>query len=436
MNLLIIFADQQHKYALGKCNPLYQTPHLDALANEGVLFQNAYSNNPLCGPFRGCLMTGLLTSHNGLTENNMPLPSNVPALAQQLRGNGWQTGFVGKWHLGGRGTEPIPEEIRGGFEHFKGYQMYNGFDPAKPYCNRVAFYDEANTEHLYHEHRTEITTRLASEMLSHMALDSRPFCMVVGYQAPHYPEQPLPEYEALYHDIRFPVTDEEAAVEPYTPTFNPRSPADRTQCPDFQRYGGNMAEYKKLYAAIVSQVDHGVGVLVETLRTCGKYDDTLIIFTSDHGDMQGNHGKVNKDVPYEMSAGIPMIVRMPGGRQNCISDLLISGVDIYASAIDLAGLAHDRDGNSFLPYVSGRSDEAFNDYIISESLHRNKAWQMLRTARYKLVVSWPDHRPIMLFDMHADPGERMNLLEQPEQNQDLIAQFTKILCKATMPKRI
>lgn len=413
MNLLIIFTDQQHKYALGRMDPLYQTPHLNALADDGVLFTNAYSNNPLCGPYRGCLMTGLLTSHNGLNLNNMRLPYGVPTLAGTLRERGWQTGFVGKWHLGGAGTDPIPPELRGGFEHFKAYQMYNGFNPEPPYCNRVAFYDENTVEHIYSEHRTEVTTRLACEMLDGMAESQQPFCMVVGYQAPHYPEQPLPEYETLYKNVCFPVSPEAQGVEPYTPTYNPPSSQDRAQCPDYQRYGGNMAEYKRLYAAMVSQVDHGVGELVKCLQKHRIYDDTLIIYTSDHGDMQGSHGMVNKDVPYEMSAGVPFIVRCPNGRKDCRSELLVSGVDIFATVMEAAGISKHSDGHSFLSYVKGSSNEAIQEWIISESLHGDRAWQMIRDRQYKLVVSYPEHKPLMLFDMLADPAENHNLLDEP-----------------------
>lgn len=430
MNLLVIFTDQQHKEALGRVNPLYQTPHLNALADDGVLFTNAYSNNPLCGPFRGCLMTGLMTCHNGLKANNLPLPEGVPTLAGQLRHQGWQTGFVGKWHLGGRGNDPIPQDIRGGFERFNGYQMYNGFDPAEPYRNQVIFYDEANTAHRYQEHRTEVTTRLALDMLDTMARDSRPFCMVVGYQAPHYPEQPAPEYEALYRDVAFPVDAEAAAVEPYTPTFNPRSPEDRAQCPDFRRYGGRMAEYKRLYAAMVSQVDHGVGRILQSLKEHGLYDDTMIVYTSDHGDMQGSHGLTNKGVPYELSAGIPMIVRYPGGRRHCRSPLLVAGIDIFATAMELAGADNTGDGRSFLAYVQGRSDAPVNDFIISESLIGQQPWRMIRTGPYKLVVSYPDHQPLMLFHLDDDPGERHNLLAEGLADPGLVVRLTAKLREA------
>lgn len=430
MNLLVIFTDQQHKEALGRVNPLYQTPHLDALADDGVLFTNAYSNNPLCGPFRGCLMTGLMTSHNGLKANNLPLPEGVPTLAGQLKAQGWQTGFVGKWHLGGKGNDPIPRELRGGFEHFNGYQMYNGFDPAEPYRNQVVFHDDDSVPHHYQEHRTEVTTRLAISMLDAMAADSRPFCLVVGYQAPHYPEQPSPAYEALYRDTVFPVDDEAAAVEPYTPTFNPRSPEDRSQCPDFRRYGGSMAEYKRLYAAMVSQVDDGVGRILQALKARGLYEDTMIVFTSDHGDMQGSHGLTNKGVPYELSAGIPLIVRCPGGRRNCRTPLLVSGIDIFATAMALAGTDNTGDGRSFLAYVQGRSDASVNDFIISESLIGQQPWRMIRTGPYKLVVSCPDSAPLMLFNLDDDPGERRNLLAEGLADPDLVARLTAALRKA------
>ncbi len=427
MNLLIIFADQQHKYALGRRNPLYQTPHLDALADDGVLFRNAYSPNPVCGPYRGCLMTGLPTCRNGLYANDMPLTPGIPTLAQRLNVRGWQTGFVGKWHLGGHGAEPIPVHKRGGFQRFKAYQMYNGFDVEAPYHNRVAFYDENDVETIYREHRTKVTTNLAAEMLETMAQKPDPFCMVVAYQAPHYPEQPSPEFEALYKDTVFPVPEEEN-IEPYTQTYNPPSAENWADCPDYRRYGGSMAEYRRLYAAMVSQVDAGVGQLVETLRRMGKYEDTLIVYTADHGDMQGSHGLKNKCLPYEMSAGVPMIIRCPGGRRG-ESDALISGLDIMATACELAGDDYRAGGQSFLAYMKGETDAPFNGCVVSETLHGNDRWRLIRTPQYKLVARYPGHEPLMLFDMIADEKEEHNLLSQadPEWVKGLIRQMEQKL---------
>lgn len=427
MNAVVIFTDQMHKYALGCVDPLYQTPNLDDLARDGVLFTNAYSNNPLCGPYRGCLMTGLYTSKNGLIKNNMPLPAQIPPLARLLRDHGWQTGFTGKWHLGGRGAEPIPEFLRGGFEHFRAYQMYNGFDPDAPYENRVAFYDEENTEHIYKEHRTRVTTRLAKEMLSEMAQKNSPFLLVVGYQAPHYPEQPEAAFEKLYENTVFPVTGEEACTEPYTPTFNPRSPEDRTLSPDYRRYGGNMQEYKRLYAAMVSGADAGVGEIIALLKEKNLYEDTLIIFTSDHGDMQGSHGLTNKGVPYEMSAGVPMIARVPGGRKNTVCEHPVSGVDIFETLMELSGIPERRDGNSLLSYIKGDTDEAPNAFIVSENTAGDNLWRMIRLGKYKLVLSQVDQKPVMLFDLEADRDERDNLLEGMRADKCLVSHMAALL---------
>ena len=158
-------------------------------------------------------------------------------------------------------------------------------------------------------------------------------------------------------------------------------------------------------------------VVDKSLKKHGLYDDTLIIYTSDHGDMQGSHGMVNKDVPYEMSAGVPFIVRCPGGRKGCRSEALVSGVDIFASAMEAAGVSERGDGQSFLPYVKGDSDEAIQPWIISESLHGDRAWQMIRDERYKLVVSHPAHKPLMLFDMLLDPAETRNLISEPSSTE-------------------
>ncbi len=430
MNILVIFSDQQHKYALGKRDETFITPNLDRLCDEGVLFQNGYSNNPVCGPYRGCLMTGQFTSRSGITHNGDPLPEDVLPLAQALRGSGYQTCFVGKWHLGSEGDNSIPEEQRGGFEHFVGYQCYNGFDPNPPYNNDVFFYDEQNVRHSYKKHRTEVTTDLAVEKLRLMCREKRPFFAVVGYQAPHYPEQPSPEYAALYEGVEFNKTPDYEEIDPYTPTFSPRSPRPFENCPDYRRYGGNMAEYKRLYAALCTQVDAGVGRIIGTLKELGVYDDTLIIYTSDHGDMQGSHGLKNKGYPYEKSAGVPFVVRCPGGRKGIVSDVLVSAVDIYPTALEAAGAKRHEglDGCSLLKYLKGEESKV-QDYIISEYA-LDGSWRMIRTPKYKLVCTLDDYSPLALYDMEQDEYEMGDLKELPEY-ADVIRELTAVLKEKT-----
>jgi arylsulfatase A-like enzyme len=164
MNLLFIFTDQQNRYALSCMgNPNVETPNLDRLAARGVLFRRAYSNDPVCGPFRGSLLTGQYTSRCGVVNNGDRLPSDVTTFADAFNAGGYATSWVGKWHLGGEGNRPIPEELRGGFRDFIGYQCYNGF------YDNVCFYDEGNREHRFSGHRTDVTTDLALERLDTLA---------------------------------------------------------------------------------------------------------------------------------------------------------------------------------------------------------------------------------------------------------------------------
>lgn len=431
MNVLVIFSDQQHKYALGCVDPQFITPNLDALAEDGVLFRNGYSNNPVCGPFRGCLMTGQYTSHNHVYDNCWALPEGTPTIAQQMNAAGYETTYVGKWHLGGNGSGPIPEEIRGGFQHFIGYQCYNGFDPRPPFNNRVSFFDEQNQEHVYNAHRTDVTTDLAIERLKQVAGGEKPFFMMVSYQAPHYPEQPGDEYAQLYKDTVFADHPGDEPVDPYTPTFSPFSPRPFENCPDYQRYGGDMTKYRQLYAGLVSQVDAGVGRIVDTLKQLGCYEDTLIVYTSDHGDMQGSHGLKNKCYPHEKSAGVPFIARVPNGIKGVVSDELVSGVDIFPTALEAAGapVIDGLDGHSFLSYLQNGKGSV-NDYIISEYVLGKQPWRMIRTPQYKLTVSMTSYEPISLYDMTADPYE-LNDLHEDASHAAVITRLRKKLMENT-----
>lgn len=431
MNVLVIFSDQQHKYSLGCVDSQFVTPNLDALAGDGVLFRNGYSNNPVCGPFRGCLMTGQYTSHCRVYDNCWELPQGTPTIADQMNAAGYETSYVGKWHLGGNGNGPIPEEIRGGFKHFIGYQCYNGFDPRPPFSNTVSFFDEQDQEHVYDKHRTDVTTDIAIDRLKEIANGEKPFFMMVSYQAPHYPEQPSDEYAELYKDVVFADQPGDEPVDPYTPTFSPFSPRPFENCPDYQRYGGNMVKYRQLYAGLVSQVDAGVGRIVSTLKELGCYDDTLIIYTSDHGDMQGSHGLKNKCFPHEKSAGVPFIARLPGGASGVVTDALVSGVDIFPTALDAAGVSRidGLDGQSFLPFLK-TGEGQFNDYIISEYVTGKQPWRMVRTPQYKLTVSRDEYAPISLYDMQADPFELTDLKDEPGM-AGVIDELTAVLRSCT-----
>ncbi len=408
MNIIFIFSDQQQRYSLGCMgNPNVNTPNLDRIAGRGVLFTRCYSNDPVCGPFRGSLLTGQYTSRCGVTRNGDPLPEGVPTLADALNSGGYDTSFVGKWHLGGGGNGPIPAPMRGGFRHFIGYQCYNGF------YNNVCFYDEAGREHRFDRHRTDVTTDLAIGRLESLAQNDRAFMLMISYQAPHYPVQPAPEYARLYDRrgiVRRPNCKED--IDPFTPTFSPYSPRPVENDPDYQRYGNDLDEYIRLYNAMCTQIDANVGRLVDRLERLGIADDTAIIYTSDHGDMQGSHGLKNKCLPYEESAGIPLIMHVPGCPGGRVANGLVSGIDLMPTCLDLTGSGpvDGVDGRSIAPFLRGETD-ATCDAVFSE----RHEWCMIVRGGWKLAAQRRDDglAPTLMTHLDEDPCELDNRVGDP-----------------------
>ncbi len=426
-NILFIFADQLHAFALGCMgNPQVHTPNLDRLAARGVLFRNTYSSAPLCTPMRANLFTGRYCCQNDTLGNAARIPAGERTLADALNDGGYRTGYVGKWHLGGKGNEPIPAELRGGFQEFIGYQCYNGF------YKDVCFYDEDDREHRFGQHRTDVTTDLAIERLEGMA--EGPFALFVSYQNPHYPVQPAPEFYARYAGMPIVRRPNASDVDPYTPTYSPPSPP-RDEDPDALRYAGDLDEYIRLYYAMITQLDHGIGRLLRRLEELGLAHRTAVIFTSDHGDMQGSHGLRNKASFWEESTRVPLIAYAPGGAQGATSEALVSSTDLYPTVLGLAGLPAEptAEGRDYAPAICGRRQEE-NDAVFSED---ESGWFMIREGSLKLAVDRETIVPSHLFDLASDPYELHNLMRRPEHaetcerlRQRLVAWHADVMSRA------
>jgi choline-sulfatase len=215
-----------------------------------------------------------------------------------------------------------------------------------------------------------------------------------------------------------PVPPDFADTEPYTPTESPPSPKPFEKCPDYQRYGGNMQEYLRLYYAMVSHVDACVGEILKALDDLGIRKETNIIFTSDHGDMQGSRGLRNKCLPYERSCGIPFIISAPGTKEGQVFKTPISSVDVYPTLLALHGLQREShlEGYDFSPLLWGRPVEAppvfcesYHPFQLSADSLEKYTWKMAYDGKYKLTISWQDKKPRLLYDMEADPWEQHNL---------------------------
>ncbi len=404
MNILMLMTDQMHKYALGKVSPFVHTPNLDKLADEGTLFTNAYSNNPVCTPYRGILYSGRYSKDNGVQSNEHYLRPDEVCLPNELGDAGYETSFVGKLHLGATGNGPIAEEYRAGHKHFLGYQCYNHF------INEVCFYDEDGKEHRYDEHRTNVTAQLGIERMRKLVETGKPFLHTIFFQAPHYPEQPSVEFEAIYDGVDIPMAEQYSEVDPYTATWSPPAIKPKENCPDYQKYGNNMPQYLKMYYGMVSQIDYQVGKIMDELEKLGIADDTAIIFSADHGDMQGSHGLVNKCLPYERSCGIPLIVKVPNVEQVSVVDTPVSAVDYYPTCMELAGVASKKKlpGESLVALMKGEKNSHID--VFAENHMKNTKWYMLRRENIKLIFDDSTLEVTEVYDLAKDPEESCNVV--------------------------
>jgi arylsulfatase A-like enzyme len=415
-NILFLFADQMHAFALGCMgHPQVKTPYLDKLAAQGVLFRHMYSCAPVCTPYRGTLFTGMYASKSGVERNVSALPVGVPTLADRLNEAGYRTSYVGKWHLGGKGNIAVPRELRGGFQDFIGYQCYN------EYIRDVVFFDEEDRPRVIEAHRTEATTELAIERLRRV--DDERFAMFVSYQNPHYPVQPAEQFERMYSGLPVVRRLNAIDIDPYTGTESPRSNPDTD--PNKRKYGSDLDEYLRLYYAMITQLDENVGRLLAELEALGLAENTVVVFTSDHGDMQGSHGLKNKSVFWEESVRVPLIVRAPGGLVGRKVTQLVSSLDLYPTILDYCGAAcGGMEGVSFAPLTYGE-EIVWDDTVFAE----DRQWRMVRQGAYKLAADRASGAATHLFDLENDPYELNNLLGDPGHADRVVAMRDEILRK-------
>lgn len=405
-NIVMILTDQMHKYALGTFDKNIKTPNLDRLSQESLCFENAYSNNPVCSPYRGCLFTGMYSCDNGVLDNNQAINDGIECMADRFNNSGYETSFVGKLHLEASGNKPIPKHLQYGFKHFMGYQCYNSF------VDDVVFYDEDGNAHEFDDHRTDMTTKLGIDRMGMLADTDKSFLHIIFYQAPHYPEQPSDEFISLYKDEEVAYPPNYESIDPFIPTYSPPNIRPFEKCPNYIAYGNDMQAYKRMYNGMVSQIDKGVGRILSEIKELGIEDETLVLFSSDHGDLQGAHGLKGKREPYEESCGVPLIIKNPEVMEHKAIKKPVSGIDIYPTALAFAGI--DIPGS-----LEGENVLEFDDndkkprHVFSENHipNDNKKWVMIRDERYKMTVKMATGKPYLMFDMDSDPYEMNNIVD-------------------------
>jgi len=405
-------------------NPVAQTPHLDSLAKAGCVFERAYCNSPICAASRASLMTGRLPSEIGVYDNGAELPAAVPTFCHALRRHGYRTVLSGKMHFVG------PDQLHG-FEERLTTDIYpSGFDWTPDWDAGCVHNPGASVRDLdmaglcsgslQIDYDEEVAFRAVQCIYDHARQPERPLLLCVSFTHPHDPFVITPEYWNLYRDGDIPPPRAPAqaldAMHPYARWVQVHHELDL--CPPAPEV---VARARHAYYGMVSYLDARVGAVLAALQRTGLAERTAVLFTSDHGEMLGEHGMWYKRVFYEDAARVPLLLRWPGrvraGRVPQVCSLL----DLAPTLCAIGGIGESgRDtvaaqfrGGSLLPLALGRL-QGWRDEAIAEYLGEGviQPCRMLRRGRYKAVFVRGE--PGQLFDLEADPLEQNDLAGRPE----------------------
>jgi choline-sulfatase len=423
-NILIVMVDQLTPFMLG-ChgNPAARTPQIDRLAAEGLRFDAAYCNSPLCTPGRYAFMTGQHVSRFGGYDNAAYLPSTLPTFAHYLRLMGYRTALSGKMHFVG------PDQLHGFEERYTTdvYPADFGWVPdwRNPderidlwYHNMSSVVQSgvvAVTNQLSYDEEVGWAARRA---LYDYARDSdeRPFCLVASFIHPHDPYAAQQRYWDLYRDVEIPLPrvarPAAAANDAHSLRLEKAIALDAVDIGE-----EDIVRARRAYLANVSYVDDWLGQLRDTLAETGMAGNTVVLFLSDHGDMLGERGLWYKMSPFEWSVRIPMILQVPGGSAGAVVGAPVSQVDVLPTLLGLASAEGSVDqpeiidplaGRDLLAVAAGAKSTAVSEYLAEAT---GQPQLMLREDGWKYVCCPGD--PELLFDLQNDPDEIRNRAEDP-----------------------
>ena len=424
-NIVVIMADQlapQFTGAYG--HPVANTPHMDALAARGMRFDAAYCNSPLCAPSRAAFMSGQLISRIGAYDNASEFPASVPTLAHYLKGLGYRTCLAGKMHFVG------PDQ-KHGFEDRVTTDIYPSDFAWTPDWSA----NEKRIDKWYHNMQTvkesgvavatfqtdyddevEFAARrwLIDRGRDRGAGDNAPFCLVASFIHPHDPYVAKREFWDLYADCEIELPGMTLAPDEQDP-FS-RRVMDGIEASTVALTEEEIRRARRAYLANVSYFDSKIGAIVTALKDIGELDNTILIVTSDHGDMLGERGLWYKMSFFEHSARVPLIMAGPGVARGTARNAC-SLVDLLPTFLEFAG-GRDcipdgiLDGRSLMPLARGEIDSV--DEAIGEYCAEMTPSPVFMIRRGNLKYIHCDSDPPQLFDLSADPNEIENLAGRPE----------------------
>jgi arylsulfatase A-like enzyme len=448
-NLVIVFPDQMRAHAMGFMNedPVY-TPVLDDFAKESLVLKQAVSNYPVCSPFRAMLMTGKYPFSNKVTNNclsttepfGVELQKSDRCYSDVLKDKGYSLGYIGKWHMeapkapyidcaNNKGREKwnewTPPERRHGFDFWYAYNTYD-------YHNRPLYWSNDAGRNDFHyvdqwgpEHEADLAIKYINNQGGKYRDPNKPFALVVSMNPPHTPYHLVPDkYKKPYADM----TDDELINRK---NVKPGSKGEKEALKSLRDY-----------FAMCTGVDEQFGRILKGLKDAGLEKDTIVLFTSDHGNCLGSHNEATKNVHWEESMRIPFLIRFPGRIGPGTDNLLISVPDIYPTLLELMGFKNDIpaqvEGTSYAKQLTGgggpRPDAQLYMWVPKGKGKYGR--RGVRTARYTMMISKMPDEPVETFlhDNVSDPYQLQNIAEdRPGVIKELTGKLNAILKKLNDP---
>jgi N-acetylglucosamine-6-sulfatase len=420
-NVIFILSDDHRYDFMGFLNKpkFLETPNMDRMAREGAYIKNATVSTALCSPSRASILTGQYAHRHGVVDNNTRVPEGTRFFPQDLQKAGWQTAFMGKWHMGHASDEPRP-----------GFDKWISFRGQGVYLNPTFNIDGRQVK--CEGHVSDLLTDYALDWINNDCDRKKPFMLYLSHKAVHAMFEPAKRHLGKYENVKLEY---------------PKSMADTEENykgkPDWVKeqrnswhgvdymYHGQMDfdTFYRRYCETLLSVDDSIGRVIKYLEDNNLAENTLVMYMGDNGFVFGEHGLIDKRHMYEESMRVPFLAWCPGMiKPGLVIEELIQNIDLAPTILDVAGIETPArmDGKSFLPILQGKKipwrDAAFYEYYWERNFPQTPTTHGVRTDRYKYIHYHGIWDIDELYDLKEDPEEMHNLIDSPE-HQKLIKQL-------------
>ena len=411
-NVLVFLTDQQRWDTSGlHGNPLDLTPNFDRVARRGTHVHNSFTCQPVCGPARSCLQTGLYATHTGCYRNGIPLSTDLKTLAHHFGDAGYQTGYIGKWHLYEGSHGPVPAANRGGYDYWLASNVLEFTSQAY----ETTMYDGDGEAVRLPGYRVDAVADATIRYID--AHREEPFYLFTSYIEPHH-QNDLDDYPSP-----------DGYRERYTGRWIP---------PDLAALGGSTHQHLGGYYGMVKRLDEAFGRVLDALKSLDLLDNTIVLFTSDHGCHFKTRNSEYKRSCHDSSIRVPTALSGPGFEGGGQIQQLVSLVDLPPTLLDGAGLSvpDEMSGRSLLPLIRGETSGWPEEVFVQIS--ETQVGRAVRTERWKYGVTAPDrdgrehsgadrYVDEYLYDMEVDPYELANLIDKESHAEVILSMRERLV---------